>query len=240
MPGHAARGIYSDDGTEGTATMKPRALTAVVLAPALACLALCLVSCVERPPEIRPPIQQGWVPQDRVDACLAPMMDAPMPVYYNMPIDEATAILGPPHGELKDMVTLRKFPRTEGRRAYYWHQREATLYVVYDRGSRLVENMIVADDETQTGVQVLLTRREILSARVALGMNVTDVYRIMGRPDRIDEAAAGTGRAVDRFWYNPDGPMASVILIEIDQDSLEVVYVSSAPQEETGPPADFD
>jgi len=168
------------------------------------------------------------------------MMDAPMPVHYHMPIDEAVTILGPPHGGLKDMVTLRKFPRTDGARAYYWHRREATLYIVYDRRSRLVENMIVADDETQMGVQVLLTRREILSARIAPGMNVTDIYRIMGRPDRIDETTASDGRVVDRFWYNPDGPMASVILIEIDQDSLEVTYVSTSPREETGPPPDLE
>jgi hypothetical protein len=214
--------------------MKPHGLAAL----AVAGLALCLASCAERAPQFRPPIRQGWVPDDRVDACLAPMMDAPMPVYYHMPLDEAVAILGPPHGELKEMFPLREFPRTKGAGAYLWHQREATLYLVYDRRARLVENMIVVDDETNMGVEILLTRREILSTRVAPGMNVTDVYRIMGRPDRIDETTARGGHIADRFWYDPDGPMAPVMYIEIDRDSLQVTYVSTAPQEETGPPDD--
>lgn len=220
--------------------MKPRALTVAALALALAGLALCLVSCFDQPPEMRSPIRQGWVPQDRVDACLATMMKAPMPVYYHMPIDEAVDIVGPPQGELTDMTTLRKFPRTDGARAYYWFRGDATLYIVYGRRSRLVENVIVADEDTQMGVQVLLTRREILSARLTIGMNVTDVYRIMGRPDRIEEITKNDGRTVDRFWYDPDGPIGSTILVEIDQASLEVTYVSSALQEEPGPPTDLE
>jgi hypothetical protein len=220
--------------------MKTRALTALAPAGLVLGVALCLASCAERASGVRPPLQQGWVPQDRIDACLAPMMTAPMPVHYHMPVDEAVTILGPPHGELRETLVLRKFPRTEGARAYYWHRRDATLYVVYDRRSRLVENMIVADDTTDMGVEILLTRREILSARVALDMNVTEVYRIMGKPDRIDQSTARDGRAVDRFWYDSDGPMTPGVFIEIDRATFEVTYVSTALQEETGPPPDLE
>ena len=94
------------------------------------------------------------------------MMRAPMPVYYLMPLDEALAVLGEPHREQKDMWVLRAFARTEGGRAYAWYCREATLYLVFRRRSKEVVNLIVVDDVTNMGQEFMLTREELLSARI--------------------------------------------------------------------------
>ncbi len=196
------------------------------------------VSCTARREALKLPVQQGWVPDDRVQACLGPMLRAPMPVHYLMPLDEALDVLGQPHGELKDLMFLRSFPQTDGARAYFWHAGASTLYLVYDRKSRLVRTLIVVDDVTNMGTEILLTRREILSARVKPGMGVGEVYRIMGKPDRIEVSRTQRGALIDRFWYDPPQEVAPPIRIEIDRATLTVIYVSTAPTAETGPPPD--
>ena len=198
------------------------------------------VSCTARREAPRLPVQQGWVPEDRVQACLGPMLQAPMPVHYLMPVEEALDVLGQPHGELKELLFLRKFPRTQGARAYFWHARASTLYLAYDRKSRLVRTLVVVDDVSNTGVEILLTRQEILSARIKLGMGVDEVYRIMGRPDRIEASLTQSGGMIDRFWYDPPSDVASPIYIEIDRATLEVIYISTAPTLEMGPPPDVE
>lgn len=217
--------------------MKPRRIVMAVL---LSAMAATVASCSARGPRPRPPVPQGWVPWDRVRACLGDMMRAPMPVHYQMPLDEALEMLGPPHGELKDMFILRRFARTGNARAYYWHRRDATLYLVYGRSSKLVENLIVVDDITNVGTEVLLAREEILSTRIKPGMGAHEVYRIMGGPDSIETWQASDGAVIDRFWYKPPDRIAPPVYIDVDRATLEVVFVSTAPQEETGPPPDLE
>lgn len=196
------------------------------------------VSCTGRREAPKLPVQQGWVPADRVEACLGSMLHAPMPVHYLMPLDEALEVLGRPHGTLKDLQFLRNFPRTKGTRAYCWHAGASTLYLVYDRTSRLVQTLIVVDDVSNMGVEILLTREEILSARIKPGMSVGEVYRIMGKPDRIEVSQTERREPIDRFWYEPPPDLAPPIYIEIDRATLKVIYVSTAPTPETGPPPD--
>jgi outer membrane protein assembly factor BamE (lipoprotein component of BamABCDE complex) len=215
--------------------MKPRRIIMAVL---LSAAAAAVASCTARRSEPRSPVPQGWVPWDRVQACLSPMTRAPMPVYYQMPVDEALEALGPPHGELKDLFILRTFDRTRNARAYYWHARDATLYLVYGRSKGLVENLIVVDDVTNMGTEVLLTREEVLSTRIKPGMGAHEVYEIMGEPDSIETWHASDGAVIDRFWYEPPGEIAAPIYIDVDRGALKVVAVSTAPQEETGPPPD--
>ena len=198
------------------------------------------VSCTARREAPKLPVQQGWVPEDRVQACLGPMLRAPMPVHYLMPVDEALEVLGQPHGELKDLLFLRNFPRTKGARAYCWHAGASTLYLVYERKSRLVRTLIVVDDVTNMGTEILLTRDEILSARIKPGMGVGEVYRIMGKPDRIEVSRTQGGDIIDRFWYDPPQEVAPPVYIEIDRATLTVIYVSTAPTAETGPPLDLE
>lgn len=198
------------------------------------------VSCMAPREEPRLPVQQGWVPEDRVQACLGSMLHAPMPVHHLMPVDEALEVLGEPHGEVKNLLFLRNFPRTQGGRAYYWYARASTLYLVYDPKSRLVRSLIVVDDVSNTGVEILLTREEILSAQVKPGMGADEVYRIMGKPSRIEASRTQGGDIIDRFWYDPPHDVASPIYIEIDRATLTVVYVSTSPTAEMGPPPDLE
>ncbi len=212
----------------------------ILVAMLLGVMAAALVSCTWREPAPRPPVPQGWVAWDRVQACLGDMMRAAMPVHYLMPVDEALEVLGEPHGELRDLFILRKFARTRRARAYYWHSHEATLYLVYGRRSRLVENLIVVDDVTNMGTEVLLTREEILSTRIKPGMGVDQVFKIMGEPDRIEEPWAADAGKIDRFWYEPAGKVAPPVCIDIDRTTLKVLFVSTAPREEMGPPPDLE
>jgi hypothetical protein len=217
--------------------MKPRRiLTAVLLVAAAAAAA----SCTARRQHARPRVPQGWVPWDRVQACLGDMMRAPTPVHYQMPVDDALKVLGPPHGELKDLFVLRDFARTRNARAYYWHARDATLYLVYRRSSRLVENLIVVDDITNMGTEVLLTRAEVLSTRIKPGMGAHKVYEIMGPPDSIETWHASDGAVIDRFWYESPDEIAPPVYIDVDRAAVNVIAVSTAPQEETGPPSDLE
>jgi hypothetical protein len=217
--------------------MKPRRILTAIL---LSAVAVAAASCMARRQQPRPPVPQGWVPWDRVQACLGNMMRAPMPVHYHMPLDDALKVLGPPHGELKDLFVLRRFARTDRARAYYWHARDATLYLIYRRSSRLVENLIVVDDITNMGTEVLLTRAEILSARIKPGMGAHQVYEIMGKPDSIETWHASDGAVIDRFWYQSPDEIAPPVYIDVDRAATEVIAVSTAPQEETGPPSDLE
>ncbi len=213
-----------------------RVLTAGVLGGLVAAVVSCTFD--EAPP--KRPVPQGWVSWDTVQECLGGMARAPMPVHYLMPVDEALAVLGEPHGELRDMFTLREFSRVAGARAYYWHFRRSTLYVVVGRRNKLVENMIVVDDVTNAGQEVILTREEILSARIEPGMGVDEVYTIMGRPDRIDGPRVTGLETIDRFWYEPAGTIAPPVSIDVDRTTFKVVGVSTAPVEEMGPPPDVE
>jgi len=214
-----------------------RRLSRVVL---LGGIVAALGSCVWREAPPRPPVMQGWVSEDRVRECLSGMMRAPMPVYYLMPLDEALAVLGEPHREQKELSVLRAFARTEGARAYAWYYHEATLYLVFSRRGKKVVNLIVVDDVTNMGQEVMLTREEILSAHIRPGMGVDRVYKIMGVPDRVEELRIGRDEEIDRFWYESGSEIASPVFIDIDRERLTVVSVSTAPEEETGPPPDLE
>jgi len=208
----------------------PRLLIAVLLAGTV------LVSCTFRRPEPTPPVPRGWVAWDRVQECLGDMMRAPMPVHYLMPLDEALDVLGPPHGQVKDMFILKDFAPPKGFGAYYWRHRSATLYLIFARKSRLVEALVVVDDVTMVGQEIVLTREEILSARIKPGMGAHRVYEIMGEPDRIEGLRVGGDEKVDRFWYEPAGKKALPVYIDVDRTTLKVILVSTAPPEEMGPP----
>ena len=217
------------------------AVVAVCAAAGVLLTAAMLTSCTTTPPPPpRPLVQQGAVPDDRVSESLGRMLRAPMPVYYKMPLAEALDVLGPPVGELRDMIILRRFGRIEAARAYYWPTRSTTLYLVFDRRDKLVRNLIVVDDATNVGAEVLLTREEILSLRVKPGMSAGQVLKIMGAPDRVESAQAVEGGRVDRLFYDPDDEVAPAVIIEIDRDTLTVIYVSTAPYEELGPPPDTE
>jgi hypothetical protein len=212
----------------------------VLMAGLVGGLVVAVVSCTFDEPPPKPPVPRGWVSWDTIQECLGAMARAPMPVHYLMPVDEAFRALGEPHGELKEMFVLRQFSRVEGARAYYWHFRESTLYVVVGRRSGLVENMVVVDDVTNVGQEVILTREEILSARIKPGMGVGEVYKIMGRPDRIDGPRVTGLETIDRFWYESPGKVAPPVSIDIDRTTFKVVAVSTAPVEEMGPPPDAE
>jgi len=206
----------------------------------LGVMAVALGACTLREPPPKPAVPRGWVAWDRVEACVGEMMRAPMPVHYMMPVDEAFKVLGEPHGELRDTSALKAFARTEKARAYYWHSREATLYLVVARREKAVVNMIVVDDVTNMGQEVMLTREEILSARVRVGMGADQVYKIMGAPDRVESMRTGADEEIDRFWYEPADKIAPPVFIDIDRKTLTVVAVSTAPMEEMGPPPDLE
>jgi len=210
----------------------PRVLSAALCTAALATLA----SCTWHEPPPTPSVPRGHVSWERIQECLSAMMRAPMPVHYMMPVGEAVKVLGEPHGQLTEMRVLKAFAPARGARAYFWHFHRATLYIVFDRKARLVENVIVVDDMTHMGTEMLLTREEILSARLKVGMTAADVYRIMGKPDRIETLYVGDKKRADRFWYEPAGKFAAPICIDIDLATLEVIFVSTAPMEDTGPP----
>lgn len=212
----------------------------VVIATAVAAcagVAAALLTSCGTPPAPRPLVQPGAVPADRVDEGLGRTIRAGTPVYYRMPIDEALAILGPPHGELRDMVILRRFERTKGARAYYWQTPSTTLYVLFDRRADLVQNVIVVEDDTNVGTEVLVTRAEVLSLRITPGMGVGEVLKIMGPPTRFEKARMAEGGPVDRLIYEPTDDVAPGVIIEVDHEKLEVIHVSTAPREELGPPA---
>jgi hypothetical protein len=206
----------------------------VVMAAFLAGLAL--ASCTFRRPEPVRPVPRGWVAWDRVQECLGDMMRAPMPVHYLMPLDEALDVLGPPDGQVKDMFLLKDFAPPKDFGAYRWSFRNATLYVVYARRSRLVETLVVVDEDTMVGQEVILTREEILSARVKAGMGAHQLYEIMGEPDRVEALRGGGDEQIDRFWYEPAGKKAPPVYIDVDRTTLKVVFVSTAAAVDTGPP----
>jgi len=206
----------------------------------LGVMVVALGACTLREPPPKRAVPRGWVAWDRMEACVGKMMMAPMPVHYLMPVEEALEVLGEPHGELRDISALKVFSRTEGSRAYYWHSREATLYLVVNRRSKAVVNMVVVDDVTNVGQEVMLTREEILSARVRAGMGVDKVYKIMGAPDRVETVRGGGGEEIDRFWYDPPDRITPPVFIDVDRETLTVVSVSTAPKEEMGPPPDLE
>ncbi|MBN1917883.1 MAG: hypothetical protein JW889_08245 [Verrucomicrobia bacterium] len=213
---------------------------AAVAAINVCAVAVLLTSCMSTSPPPRPLVRPGPVPDDRVDEGLARTVRAGTPIYYGMPIDEAIEILGPPHGELGDMVILRRFNRTKGARAAYWQTRSTTLYVVYDRRAKLVQNVIVVEDDTNIGIEVLVTRAEVFSLRITPGMSVAEALRIMGPPTRFEEARTAEGGSVDRLLYEPEESIGPAVIIEVDRQTFEVLRVSTAPGDELGPPPGFE
>ena len=213
-----------------------RSLTALLLGV----MAVALGACTLHEPPPKRAVPRGWVAWDRMEACVGEMMRAPMPVHYLMPVEEALEVLGEPHGQLRDVSALKAFARTEGSRVYYWHSREATLYLVVGRRGKAVVNMIVVDDVTNVGQEVMLTREEILSARIRAGMGVDQVYRVMGAPDRVENVRGAGGEEIDRFWYDPADRITPPVFIDVDRKTLTVVSVSTAPREKTGPPPDLE
>jgi hypothetical protein len=206
----------------------------VVMTTLLAGLAL--ASCGFRELESVQPVPRGWVAWDRVQECLGDMMRAPMPVHYRMPLDEALNVLGRPDGEVKDMFVLKDFVPPAGFGAYRWSFRKATLYLIYSRRAKLVETLVVVDEQTRVGQEVILTREEILSTRVKPGMGAHEVYEIMGEPDRVEAVRGGGDEQIDRFWYEPEGKKAPPVYIDVDRTTLKVIFVSTAATGETGPP----
>jgi hypothetical protein len=214
----------------------PRVLTTALIGA----MAAGLTACQWGESTPRRPVPRGWVAWDLVQDCLGESMRAPMPVHYRMPLDDALAVLGPPQGELKDVSVLRDFPRTDRARAYYWQFSRATLYLVFESRTKAVLNMIVVDDATNMGQDIMPTREEILSLRVKPGMGADEVYRIMGPPDRVERFRESGYENVDRFCYEPEGEIASPIFIDINPETLTVIGVSTAPKPETGPPPGFE
>jgi hypothetical protein len=214
--------------------MRVAIVAALVIGSAAGAAAL-LTSCGTPPPPPRPVVQPGVVPNDLVTESLGRTIRAATPVYYTMPIDDALAVLGPPQGELRDLVILRRFARTRGARAYYWQTRSTTLYVVFDRRAKLVLNVVVVDDSTDSGTEVLVTREEVLSMQIKPGMSVGHVLRVMGPPTRFEEERRADGRQIDRLVYESADDIAPPVTIDVDHDALTVISVSTVPTEPLGP-----